>query len=60
GPKGQIHLAGMPHPIFFGQAIEVLTYIHMPEQSHEIAAAYVQDMGGDATWAEPGDWIRAD
>lgn len=59
GPKGQAHLEGMPAPLFFSQVRDVLGYLHMPEQSHAVEVAYVQDMTG-ATWAEPGDWIRAE
>lgn len=58
GPKGQVHLSGLPQPIFFSQVRDVLAYLHMPEQSHAVAAAYVQDMTG-ASWAEPGAWVLA-
>ncbi len=56
GPKGQLHLDGMDAPVFFSQVRDAIGYLHMPEQSHAVRAAYVQDMTG-ATWAEPGDWI---
>lgn len=59
GPKGQIHLDGMPAPIFFSQVRDTLAYLHMPEQSHAVRAVYVQDMTG-ATWDRPGPWIAAD
>ncbi len=60
GPKGQIHLAGLPVPIFFSQARDTIAYLHMPEQNHAVQVAYVQDMSHAASWAEPGDWIAAD
>ncbi|KUF10910.1 nitrous oxide reductase accessory protein NosL [Pseudoponticoccus marisrubri] len=56
GPKGQIHLDGMPAPLFFSQVRDALAYLHMPEQSHAFTVAYVQDMSG-ATWQAPGPWI---
>ncbi|KAB2541327.1 copper resistance protein CopZ [Salipiger aestuarii] len=58
GPKAQIHLDGMPAPLFFSQVRDALAYLHMPEQSHAVTAAYVQDMTG-ATWETPGAWITA-
>lgn len=59
GPKGQAHLEGLPAPLFFAQVRDLLAYLRMPEQSHAVAVAYVQDMTG-ASWAAPGEWIRAD
>lgn len=63
GPKGQAHLAGLPGmPLFFSQVRDVVAYLRMPEQSHEILTIWVNDMGApDATWAEPGttNWINA-
>ncbi|MGH1466069.1 MAG: nitrous oxide reductase accessory protein NosL [Cognatishimia sp.] len=57
GPKGQIHLDGMPGPIFFSQVRDAIAYLHMPEQSHAIQVAYVQDMTAAASWAEPAGWM---
>lgn len=63
GPKGQAHLAGLPGlPLFFSQVRDVIAYTRMPEQSHEILAVWVNDMGASgATWSEPGrdNWILA-
>ena len=58
GPKGQIHLDGMPAPLFFSQVRDAVAYLHMPEQSHAVNVTYVQDMAG-ATWEAPGEWIVA-
>ncbi|MFV0492208.1 MAG: nitrous oxide reductase accessory protein NosL [Pseudorhodobacter sp.] len=58
GPKGQIHLEGLPAPLFFAQVRDTMAYLHMPEQSHAVTIAYVQDMAG-ASWTEPGPWISA-
>lgn len=63
GPKGQVHLEGLPGmPLFFSQVSDLVVYLRLPEQSHTILAIYVSDMGATgATWAEPGaaNWIDA-
>ena len=63
GPKAQVHLDGMPHPLFFSQVRDAVAYQRMPEQSAVIAAVYVNDMGAPgATWEQPGaeNWVPAD
>lgn len=61
GPKAQAHLGGLPGaPIFFSQVRDVVAYLRMPEQSHEIVAVWVNDMGASgASWEAPGadNWI---
>lgn len=63
GPKAQAHLGGLPGaPLFFSQVRDVVAYMRMPEQSHEVLAVWVNDMGAQgATWAVPGaaNWIAA-
>lgn len=63
GPKGQIHLEGLPGaPLFFSQVRDAVAYTRLPEQSHPILAIWVNDMGAEgATWANPGatNWIDA-
>lgn len=63
GPKAQAHLAGLPQmPLFFSQVRDVIAYMRLPEQSHEILAVWVSDMGApEATWTSPGakNWINA-
>jgi copper chaperone NosL len=63
GPKGQVHLEGLPGmPLFFSQVSDLVVYLRLPEQSHKVLAIYVSDMGAKgATWAEPGaaNWIDA-
>lgn len=63
GPKAQAHLAGLPGaPLFFSQVRDVVAYMRMPEQSHEILTVWVNDMGAiGATWDAPGvtNWITA-
>ncbi|MFP7674671.1 nitrous oxide reductase accessory protein NosL [Marivita sp. S0852] len=64
GPKAQAHLGGLPGaPLFFSQVRDVVAYLRMPEQSHEVVAVWVNDMGAqDATWDAPGadNWIDAE
>ncbi|KPQ07184.1 MAG: putative lipoprotein involved in nitrous oxide reduction [Rhodobacteraceae bacterium HLUCCA12] len=63
GPKAQVHLDGMPWPLFFSQVRDAVAYQRMPEQSHLITAIYVSDMAAPgADWDDPGadNWITAD
>ncbi|SLN61043.1 nitrous oxide reductase accessory protein NosL [Oceanibacterium hippocampi] len=62
GPKAQIHLAGIAHPIFFSQVRDAIAYLRMPEQSAGIRAIYVNDMAAAPSWNEPGrdNWIAAE
>lgn len=61
GPKGQIHLADHPQPLFFAQVRDVVAYLKGPEREAEITAIYVSDMGAAQSWAVPGttNWIDA-
>jgi copper chaperone NosL len=64
GPKAQAHLNGLPQmPLFFSQVRDVVAYVRLPEQTHEILAVWVNDMGAPgATWTAPGteNWIAAE
>jgi len=63
GPKAQIHLVGLPGmPLFFSQVRDAIAYLRMPEQSHDVAAIYVSDMGEAVSWQVPGpdNWIAAE
>jgi len=62
GPKAQVHLEGLPHPLFFSQVRDALAYRIMPEQSHAIVAIYVNDMGAAPSWEDtgPDNWTHAD
>lgn len=61
GPKAQVHLEGLDHPLFFSQVRDAIAYQRMPEQSHAITAIYVNDMAAAASWEQPGaeNWIDA-
>ncbi|MCC7321823.1 MAG: nitrous oxide reductase accessory protein NosL [Rubellimicrobium sp.] len=63
GPKAQVHLEGMPAPLFFSQVRDAIAFSRDPEQMAPILALYVNDMGREgATWDDPGEgnWISAD
>ena len=61
GPKAQIHLAGLPDPIFFTQVRDALAYFKGPERDADILAFYVSDMGAATSWEAPGidNWTDA-
>lgn len=63
GPKGQVHLEGLPGaPLFFSQVSDTIAYLRLPEQSHKVLAVWVSDMGAaGATWSAPGaaNWTDA-
>jgi copper chaperone NosL len=61
GPKAQIHLSGLPDPIFFAQVRDALAYVKGPERDADILAFYVSDMGSAASWEVPGadNWTDA-
>lgn len=62
GPKAQIHLAGFEAPIWFSQVRDGIAYLKSPEQSADLVALYVNDMGEAISWSEPGEdnWIDAE
>lgn len=61
GPKGQILLKGQDEPVWFSSARDTITFTLLPEESKDIAAIYVSDMGAAPNWAEPGvdNWTDA-
>jgi copper chaperone NosL len=61
GPKAQIHLSGLPDPIFFTQVRDALAYVKGPERDADILAFYVSDMGAATSWEVPGidNWTDA-
>lgn len=61
GPKAQIHLAGMPEPIWFSQVRDAVAFTRLPEETARVTAFYVSDMGRAASWARPGaeNWTAA-
>lgn len=61
GPKAQIHLAGFKHPIWFSQVRDAIAYTRLPEETDEVSAVYVSDMGRAPDWTNPGidNWVDA-
>ncbi len=62
GPKAQIHLKGMEHPVWFTQVRDAIAYTRLPEETHEPVAIYVNDMGRAQSWEQPGtdNWLDID
>ena len=62
GPKAQVHLEGMPFPIFFAQVRDGIAYLKQPERTAGIAAVYVSNMSRAPSWGAPGidNWIAAE
>lgn len=61
GPKAQIHLAGVKHPIWFSQVRDAIAFTRLPEETDEVSAVYVSDMGRSSDWSNPGidNWVDA-
>ncbi len=61
GPKAQVHLAGNAEPLWFTQIRDAMAFTRMPEETAEVAAIFVSDMGAAASWEKPGadNWIDA-
>ncbi|WP_338547858.1 nitrous oxide reductase accessory protein NosL [Roseovarius phycicola] len=62
GPKAQIHLEGMPAPLFFAQVRDAMAFLKSPERDHRVVVTYVSDMGSALDWSTPGidNWTVAD
>jgi len=61
GPKGQVHLAGRPAPLWFSSVRDTIAFLRLPEEPRDIAAVYVNDMARatDRMRPEPGAWVDA-
>lgn len=61
GPKGQIFLKRASSPIWFSSVRDTVAFTILPEESADIAAIYVSDMGRAVSWDRPGadNWINA-
>ena len=62
GPKAQIHLKGIQHPVWFSQVRDGIAFTRSPEEHFEALVVYVNDMGRAAQWDFPDDgtWINAE
>ena len=61
GPKAQVHIAGISAPIWFSQVRDAFVFDRLPEETAEVVAIYVHDMGAAASWEEPGNdnWVAS-
>lgn len=61
GPKGQIFVKGKEEPLWFSSVRDAIAFTLLPEETAEIRAIYVNDMGQATDWASPelGTWINA-
>lgn len=61
GPKAQIHIARQVHPLWFSQIRDAVAFLRLPEETAEVAAVYVNDMGKAESWDHPGadNWTDA-
>ena len=61
GPKAQIHLEGLPVPLFFAQVRDAVAYLHQPERVARITAVYVSNLSRAPSWEAPGNanWLAA-
>ena len=62
GPKAQLFMEHLLHPLWFSQVRDGLAKVKSEERSSDILVLYVNDMGVAESWDEPGteNWIRAD
>jgi copper chaperone NosL len=61
GPKGQIILASRSDPVWFSSARDAFSFTILAEESKDVRAIYVSDMGKAPSWDKPGEdnWIDA-
>jgi copper chaperone NosL len=61
GPKAQIFIKGEDEPLWFSQARDGVVFTRLPEETAEITAFYVTDMGRVSDWRAERDfaWIPA-
>lgn len=61
GPKGQIILASRTEPVWFSSARDAFSFTMLAEESKDVLAVYVSDMGKAPSWEKPGadNWVEA-
>lgn len=61
GPKGQVHLQGREGPVWFSSVRDTIAFLRLPEETGDVAAVYVNDMGRARNWDQPeaGTWVDA-
>jgi copper chaperone NosL len=60
GPVAQIHRAGFDLPIWFSQVRDAIAYTRLPEETDDVTAFYVSDMGNNPSGARPDPIIWVD
>ncbi len=61
GPKGHIFVGGRDQPIWFSSVRDTVAFTMLPEETKDIRAVWVNDMGQAKNWQSPeaGTWIDA-
>ena len=60
GPVAQIFRAGFDQPIWFSQVRDAIAYTRSPEETDDVTAFYVSDMGDGSTNTRPDTITWAD
>ena len=62
GPVAQVFRAGFDQPIWFSQVRDAIAYMRMPEETDDVTAFYVSDMGDNLSGIRPDPitWIDAE
>jgi copper chaperone NosL len=60
GPVAQIFRAGFDRPIWFSQVRDAIAYTRLPEETDDVTAFYVSDMGHGSTGTRPDPITWAD
>ncbi len=61
GPKAQLFLRSRAEPVWFSSVRDAFAFKMLPDEPKDIAAIFVNDMGGATDWQspKPGTWIDA-
>ncbi len=61
GPKAQLFIAGLEHPVWFSSVRDAFAFMKLPGEAKNVRAIYVNDMGKATNWTAPeaGTWIDA-
>ena len=61
GPKGQIFTGANDAPTWFSSVRDTIAFTMLPEETKDLRAVYVNDMGKAKNWKSPeaGTWIEA-
>ena len=61
GPKGHIFVGGRDEPVWFSSVRDTVAFTMLPEETKDLRAVWVNDMGRAKNWKSPeaGTWIDA-